>query len=93
MNITREKYNAIRDAIVEVLGVCDGPDDPEGPGVSLRSIAGMIAPMLPAGLFPEDGKGITWYVMAVKQDLEARGEIEQVPGVKPQRLQLASARN
>jgi hypothetical protein len=36
---------------------------------------------------------LTWYTVTVKLDLEARGEIERVPGVQPQRLRrVASGR-
>ncbi|MFI4881732.1 MAG: DUF6958 family protein [Phycisphaerales bacterium JB064] len=78
VNILRAKYDAIRDAILDVLA-----DD--ATGVALASMAKRIAPQLPPELFPQ-GHGITWYVMAVKLDLEARGIIERTPGVKPQHL-------
>lgn len=32
------------------------------------------------------GASIGWYLMSVKLDLEARGEIERVPKASPQRL-------
>ena len=31
---------------------------------------------------------ISWYVTTVKLDLEARGEIERIPGLKEQNLRL-----
>ena len=31
---------------------------------------------------------VGWYATAVKLDLEARGELERVPGAKPQRVRL-----
>ena len=31
---------------------------------------------------------VSWYVTTVKLDLEARGEIERIPGSSPQNLQL-----
>jgi len=84
VNITRDKYDAVRTAILRDIRQADDREQ----GAPLKGMGGRIAPHLPEGLFP-DGKGITWYVMAVKQDLETRGEIKQVPGAKPQRLFLA----
>ena len=81
VNILQAKYDAIRNAILSVI-----KDDANG--IALSCLAKSIAPRLPAELFPKD-KGITWYVMAVKLDLEARGVIERTPGVKPQRLRRA----
>lgn len=78
VNILRHKYDAIRNAL---LAHIDDAEDCEG--VPLRGVARAITPRLPEALFPA-GKGVTWYIIAVKQDLEARGEIE-VSG-KPQRL-------
>ncbi|MGD1916557.1 MAG: hypothetical protein ACFCBV_10270 [Phycisphaerales bacterium] len=80
VNILQTKYDAIRDAILDTI-----PDDDLG--VALSSIAKRIAPNLPADLFPK-GKGITWYVMAVKLDLEARGVIERTPRSGPQHIRL-----
>jgi hypothetical protein len=31
---------------------------------------------------------ISWYATMVKLDLEARGEIERIPGSSPQRIRL-----
>ena len=87
VNIERAKYDAVRAAI---LADIDAAEERER-GVLLQGMGGRIEPGLPAGLFPDDGKGITWYVMAVKQDLEARGDIEQVPGARPQRLRVAGS--
>lgn len=78
VNIMRDKYEAVRNCLLEAV-----PNDQTG--VALSSIAGSIAPKLPQDLFP-GGEKVTWYVMAVKQDLEARGLIEQTPHVKPQHL-------
>ena len=35
---------------------------------------------------------VSWYVTTVKLDLEARGEIERIPGSSPQILQLTKTR-
>ena len=47
-------------------------------------VSGLLAP--PAF---EAGDGVTWYLIAVKQDLEARRLIECIPGAKLQRLRRA----
>ena len=78
VRILRAKYDAIRSAMLGIIA-----DD--AIGVALSSIATRIAPQLPSELFP-DGKGVTWYVMTVKLDLEARGIIERTPGVRPQHV-------
>ena len=35
---------------------------------------------------------VGWHVTTVKLELEVRGEIERIPGSKPQRLRLAARR-
>jgi hypothetical protein len=34
---------------------------------------------------------ISWYLVSVKLDLEARGLIERIPGEKPQKLRLSTS--
>lgn len=43
---------------------------------------------VPRALFPRPGS-VRWYTKAVQLDLEARGEIERVPGETPLRLRRA----
>jgi len=77
-HIERAKYDAVRGAIIEALEV-DGD-------VAFQDLLEAVSGTL-SGRF--DGS-INWYVTTVKLDLEARGVIERVPDVKPQRLRLAS---
>ena len=75
--IDRNKYNIVRAAILEVLS-----------SVEETTFTALMADV--EGLL--NGKfdsSISWYTTNVKLDLEARGEIERVPGSKPQRIRLA----
>ena len=77
VNISKEKYETIRQAILSILG--------EQSETFFRD--------LPAGverkLEKEFDGSISWYVITVKLDLEARGLIIRVPKSSPQRLRLA----
>lgn len=75
VNILRTKYDAVRCAILQAIGE-----------------AGVLhfsdLPARCAALLPDFEGSIGWYVTSVKLDLEARGEIERLPGKGKQRLQL-----
>ena len=75
VNILRSKYEAVRDAILQVV---------EAEGVMYWSdLTDRCATLLP------DFEGsLGWYVISVKLDLEARGVIERLPGTGKQRIQL-----
>ena len=75
VNISAEKYDTVRSAIEAVL-------DEHGT-ITLAGLRSAVADQIRDTF---DGS-VGWYVMAVKQDLEARGVIEQVPGARPQQLQ------
>lgn len=84
VNIDRAKYDAMRRALLKVV-----PRKKDG--VPFMDLPDLVAPLLkPPAFGPADS--VPWYVVTVKQDLEARGEIEQVPGAKPQRLRRRAAR-
>ena len=75
--IDRGKYEAMRQAILRCV--------PRGEeGVSFQGLPRSVHPLLPKPLF--EGASVTWYCVTVKLDLEARGEIERVPGCRPQHL-------
>jgi hypothetical protein len=74
-----ERYQMVREAILRCLPPKDAP------GMTWAELAKVIAPMLPDRLFRHVGT-VRWYTRAVQLDLEAGGEIEQVPGSKPPRL-------
>lgn len=76
MNIDKEKYEMIRDAILE----------------STRERGVIAFGELPAAVRERVGSdfegSVSWYVPTVKLDLEARGLVERIPGKKPQHLRL-----
>lgn len=77
VNISREKYEIIRKAIMS----------------ELRSNKEMTFMKLSRAVEKEvrgkfDGS-VMWYVTTVKLDLEARGEVRRVPNSRPQLVQLA----
>ena len=80
--VSVEKYEIMKKAILKavpstVKGIAftDLPD----------KVAGTLTPV-------DHGKfgSIGWYVTTVKLDLEARGLIERIPDVKPQRLRRST---
>lgn len=83
VNVERVKYEEMRRALLAVI--------PKGEaGVAFGELAGLVEGRLDEGVFGGgDGSGVTkvmWWVTTVKQDLEARGEIERVEGARPQRV-------
>ena len=76
VNITRERYDAVRDAIL-----CSLRDHGD---MTFRGLTEDVRRRL-EGRF--DGS-VSWYVTTVKLDLEARGTIERIPKKTPQRLRL-----
>lgn len=78
VNISRQKYDVMRQAILDALRVhgemtfTDLTDDVR------RNLESTF-----------EGS-INWYVTTVKLDLEARGEIKRIPNRTPQRLRLAA---
>jgi hypothetical protein len=76
VNIEREKYETIKDAILSVIRANEG--------ITFQRLTEEVAERL-QGRF--DGS-ISWYVTTVKLDLEARKEIERVPKSSPQQLRF-----
>jgi len=70
VNIDREKYEAIKDALIDILK--------EKGEVRFGELPGLVSEHLPAF----DGS-VSWYVTTVKLDLEARKIIERIPGRSP----------
>ena len=77
VNISREKYDTIRSAILCVMQT-----EKE---MTFMKLARAVEKEV-NGTF--DGS-ITWYVTTVKLDMEARGEIKRVPNSRPQLVRLA----
>ncbi|MHA2424003.1 MAG: DUF6958 family protein [Candidatus Thorarchaeota archaeon] len=76
VNIEREKYDLLRCTILEVL---DGSNQ-----ISFKELGAEIKQRIGK----EFSGSVSWYYTTVKLDLEARGEIERIPGSKPQMLRL-----
>jgi hypothetical protein len=77
VNIEKDKYDAMRRAILKVVAR-------NRTGIAFRDLPRLVKPHLPAAIFR--GASVTWYTVTVKLDLEARGLIERIDGVTPQRL-------
>lgn len=76
VNIDRKKYDAIKTAILDTIDTAQE--------VSFSDLTSTVNNRLRDSF---DGK-ITWYVVTVKLDLEARGLIERIPQRSPQILRL-----
>jgi hypothetical protein len=76
VNISKEKYDIIREQIVNILRENGEVVFKDLPAIVKRKLKGRF-----------DGS-ISWYTTVVKLDLEARKVIERVPQTKPQRVRL-----
>lgn len=77
VNIERAKYEAMRGAVLAAID--------EAGALYFSDL-----PERCAALLPDFAGAIGWYVTTVKLDLEARGEIERLPGRGKQRLRRVS---
>lgn len=77
VNILTSKYDAMRHALLKVVPA-------KGEGVPFKGLDEQVAAHLGKAFEPDDS--VRWYLVAVKQDLEARGELEIVPKRRPQHL-------
>lgn len=75
-NISRAKYDLMRQTILDIVGADEGITFTEMTTAAEEKLTGNF-----------DGS-IGWYATTVKLDLEARGEIERIPGRSPQQLRL-----
>jgi hypothetical protein len=77
VNISRDKYEIIRDAILSALQKQNE--------ISFMNLSRAVEKQVNGNF-----KGsVTWYVTTVKLDLEARGVIKRVPNSRPQVVRLA----
>jgi hypothetical protein len=76
--IDRWKYDLIREAILVVV-----PSSEQG--IEFRDLPALIEQQLDPGESANLGS-ISWYTTTVKLDMEVRGDLERIPGSKPQRL-------
>ena len=77
VNILKHRYDTVREAILSELSECKES--------TFTDLTRRVNQRLRKAKF--DGRP-SWYVVTVKLDLEARGIIERVPGVRPQRLRM-----
>lgn len=75
-NIPAWKFDALRTAILDALG--PGP-------MRWSDLTDAVRARLPADTLEKLGNP-GWHVVTVKLELEVRGEIERIPGAKPQML-------
>ncbi|MEO0649742.1 MAG: hypothetical protein AAFZ65_03580 [Planctomycetota bacterium] len=78
VRIERSKYNAVCGALRELVPTTET-------GIALKDLRERMPAALERRKFPAEAS-VGWYLIAVKQDLEARGELEVVPGARPQHL-------
>ena len=76
VNIEKEKYEAMRQAIVTALQA----QQPQ----TFSGLEQAVSTQLASNF---DGS-ISWYFTAVKLDLEARNVVARVPGTRPQQIRL-----
>jgi hypothetical protein len=76
VNILKSKYDVVKDSIVSFLQ--------KNKTLTMSELSKLVSDDISSTF---EGK-IGWYFMAVKLDLEARGEIERIPNKTPQTLQL-----
>lgn len=77
VNISREKYDIIRNAILCVLQTQKE--------ITFMKLSRAVEKEVNGNF---DGS-VTWYVTTVKLDMEARGEIKRVTNSRPQLVKLA----
>ncbi|MDQ2691557.1 MAG: hypothetical protein M3Y68_05970 [Chloroflexota bacterium] len=76
VNISKEKYDVIRNAILCVLQ--------SRKEMTFMNLSRAVEKEVNGNF---DGS-VTWYVTTVKLDMEARGEIKRVPNSRPQLVRL-----
>lgn len=79
VNIEKQKYDLVKDAILSSIKECGE--------IAFGELSGAVASHLPESF---DGS-VGWYTTTVKLDLEARGLIERVPKKSPQQLRLSGS--
>lgn len=75
-NISRAKYDMIRQAILDAIR-----------SQGAISFQGLVS-LVEYNLRNRFEGSIPWYITTVKLDLEARGEIERIPGSGEQKLRM-----
>jgi len=78
--IDRWKYDLVRAAIQDVV-----PRNETG--IEFDDLPALVKQRLATSDLDKLGS-VSWYTTTVKLDMEVKGELERVPGSKPQRLRL-----
>lgn len=76
--IDRWKYDLVRSAILSAV-----PSDEHG--LEFNELPQLVEAQISENDLKKLGS-VSWYTTTVKLDMEVKGEIERVPGSKPQRL-------
>ena len=76
--VRKDVYDAVTKALLAVI-------PKRKSGVAFQDLPRLVAPRVKDLDLPAKGS-VSWYVTTLKLDLEARGRIERVPGVRPQHL-------
>lgn len=77
--IARDSYAVARRTILELVPA-------EEPGITLNDYLDAVATRLPKVKGWDPSLSASWYAMAMKLDLEARGELKRINNRPPQRL-------
>lgn len=80
VNISKAKYEQMKQFILETIQAKQE--------ISFEALNGLAVSKL-TGKF--DGK-VTWYMVTVKLDLEARKLVERIPKTSPHKLRLATGK-
>ncbi len=75
-NISRAKYNQIKDYLLDVLSKHESITYQELNNMAVHDLKDSFQGKIP------------WYVVTVKLDLEARGIIERIPKTSPHKIRL-----
>jgi hypothetical protein len=78
--IDRWKYDLVHSAILSAIPTNDQV-------VEFRDLPALVEQQISPSELEKLGS-VSWYTTSVKLDMEVKGEIERVPGSKPQRLRI-----
>ena len=82
-NIPKWKFALLRTAILDAVGA---------QGLEFSHLQDAVRSRISDADLDKLGS-LGWHVTSVKLEMEVRGEIERVPGTKPQRLKLGKGQN
>ena len=77
--IASDAYAVARRAVLSIVPATE-------PGITLNAYLAAVAAQLPKAKGWDPSLSASWYAMAMKLDLEARGELKRINRKPPQRL-------